>query len=70
MTFVVAGLGVLGVPILRDAWRVLAVISASPSLLLLVVFWHPWLIVGVLLDVRILLALIVSHWPSESVIGL
>jgi len=70
MAFVVAGLGVLGVPILRDAWRVLAVISASASLLLLVVFWHPWLIVGVLLDVRILLALIVSHWPSESVIGL
>ena len=44
--FVVAGLGVFGVPGLSEVWRTVAVVSACLSLSLLIVFWHPWLVVG------------------------
>jgi hypothetical protein len=67
--FVQAGLGVFGVPGLTEIWRSVAVISACVSLLLLVLFWHLWLIVGVLIDVGILVALLWENWPSVELIG-
>jgi hypothetical protein len=50
-------------------WRVLAVISALDSLLLLVLFWHPLLAVGVLLNVAILIALLWAKWPPAELMG-
>ena len=38
-------------------------------ILLLVLFWHPWLIVGVLIDVATLVALLWANWPSAELIG-
>jgi len=67
--FVLAGLGVFGVPGLTEIWRTVAVVSASVSLLLLVLFWHPWLIVGVLIDIVTLIALLWVNWPSVDLIG-
>ena len=67
--FVLAGLGVYGVPGLSEIWRTVAVVSAVVSLLLLVLFWHLWLIVGVLLDFGILVALLWANWPSVDLIG-
>ncbi len=67
--FVLAGLGVLGVPGFSTAWRTIAVVSAGVSLLLLIVFWHPWLVVGVLIDIGILVALLWLDWPSVELIG-
>ena len=67
--FVLAGLGVFGVPGLSEIWRTVAVVSAGVSLLLLVLFWHPWLIVGVLIDISILIALLWAKWPSVDLIG-
>ena len=62
--FVLSGLGVFGVPGLSEIWRTLAISSAVVSLLLLIFFWHLWLIVGVLIDVGILVALLWFEWPS------
>lgn len=67
--FVLAGLGVLGVPGLNTIWRTVAVISSCLSLLLLILFWHPWLIVGVLIDIGLLIALLWAKWPPVDVIG-
>ena len=67
--FVLAGLGVFGVPGLAEAWRTIAVVSAGISLILLVVFWHPWIIVGVLIDIGIIISLVWADWPSDTLIG-
>jgi hypothetical protein len=67
--FILAGLGVIGVPGLNDVWRTVAVVSACVSLLLLIVFWHTWLMVGVLIDIGILIALLWLDWPSVELIG-
>lgn len=63
--FVLAGLGVFGVPGLTTVWRTVAVVSSCLSLLLLILFWHQWIVVGVLLDVGILIALLWAKWPPE-----
>lgn len=67
--FVLAGLGVFGVPGLNEIWRTLAVASSVVSLLLLILFWHLWLIVGVLIDIVILVALLWVDWPPVDLIG-
>lgn len=67
--FVAAGLGVMGVPVLHDWWRPLAVASVVASLPLFVLFWHPWLVVGAALDVAIMVLLLWVHWPSTDAIG-
>ena len=67
--FVLAGLGVFGVSGLTAVWRTVAVVSACVSLLLLALFWHPWLIVGMLIDVGLLIALLWAKWPSEELLG-
>jgi hypothetical protein len=66
---VLVGLGVFGVPDLTTVWRTVAVVSASVSLLLLVLFWNTWLLVGVLIDIGILIALLWVKWPSVDLIG-
>jgi hypothetical protein len=67
--FVLTGLGVFGVAGLSVVWRTVAITSASISLVLLITFWHPWLPVGVLIDIGTLVALIVLKWPSIDIIG-
>jgi hypothetical protein len=67
--FVLAGLGVFGVPGLVLVWRTVAVISACVSLMLLILFWHLWLLVGVLIDIAVLVALLWLNWPSAELIG-
>ena len=66
--FVLAGLGVFGVSGLSTIWRTVAVFSSCVSLLLLILFWHPWLIVGVLIDIGILVALLWVKWPPENIL--
>lgn len=51
---VLAGLGALGVAGLAANWVSMAVSSAAVSLILLAIFWHPWLVVGALIDIAIL----------------
>jgi len=68
--FLLAGLGILGVPGLGDIWRTVAIFSAVISLVLLILFWHPWLPVGVLIDIGALVALLVLNWPPVDLVGL
>ncbi len=61
--FILAGLGGLGVPELNKIWSIAAGLSAGVSLILLILFWHPWLIVGVLIDLVLFLVLFLNKWP-------
>jgi len=60
--FVLAALGYLGVPSLAAIWQICLIIGAVTSLLLLTFFGHPWLFMGVLIDVALLLSLR-FNWP-------
>jgi hypothetical protein len=66
LLFVAAGLGVLGVSGLSDIWSGLSAAGAITSLLLLLFFWHRWLIIGVLIDLGLLLAVVVFNWSPIS----
>ena len=55
--FILAGLGFLGVPGLDAVWRTLALVASFISLLLLVLYWHRWLPVGVLIDIGVITSL-------------
>ncbi len=67
--FVAAGLGFFGILVPQGWWRTIAVASSAFSLLLIVLYWHPWFVVGPLLDVGILVALLWAHWPPETLVG-
>lgn len=60
--FVAAGLALFGILIPFDWWRTLAIASAAVSLSLVVIFWHRYLIVGLLIDVAVLVTLIFTNW--------
>lgn len=60
--FVLAGLAALGV-IVPGGWGpTLAILSAVTSLLVLVFFWHSWLLLGVIIDLALLVALLWLNW--------
>ena len=66
---VMAGLGILGVPGLQQGWRGLAIAGAVASLLLLGIYFHYFLTLGVLINVAIIASLLWANWPSEQVVG-
>jgi len=66
--FVLAGLGIFGVAGLSAIWRTVAIFSAIISLLLLITFWHPWLPIGVLIDLALLIAFLWAKWPPIDII--
>jgi hypothetical protein len=57
--FLFAGLGALKIPLLLSAWPQIAMVSAVISLVLLVAFWHPWIVLGLILDAAILVILLI-----------
>jgi hypothetical protein len=62
--FIIAGLGVLGIPGLYNIWREIAGFSAGISLLLLILFWHPWLVVGVVVNIGLWIMLFLNKVPA------
>ncbi len=60
--FALAGLGLIGIPGLHNAWQGAAIFASAASLILLALFWHPWLIMGVVLSLGVAVA-IWQRWP-------
>lgn len=58
--FLTAGLGLLGVPGLAQIWQQLALVAVAISVLLLVLFWRLWDIVGMLINFGILAGIVFS----------
>jgi hypothetical protein len=69
LCIIAAALGILGFIIPKDLWRTLAIVGASGSLVMLVLYLHPFYIVGTLLDIVILVALLWAKWPPDLLIG-
>ena len=63
--FIMTGLALLDFLVPFDWWQTLAVVSAVVSLLLLVIFWHPYVIVGVVIDGVILVVVLFTEWTPE-----
>lgn len=71
--FVVAGLGILGIAV-PSAWiRPTAVVAAIVSLVAIGLFWDAFPSVvskigAIAIDVAVLWAVLVAHWPSTDVV--
>jgi hypothetical protein len=55
--FAFAGAGLLGLPGLNSLWQIFAAAGAFNSLILLALYWHPWLFIGLLLNISILVGI-------------
>lgn len=61
-----AGLGLMGIPVLNSTWQTTAVLGAVASLILLALYWHPWLVIGLMIDIAVLISLW-QQWPVALV---
>jgi hypothetical protein len=64
VAFSLAALGLLGLPGLNMVWIPLAGGASIVSIVLIALFWHPWLPAGILLDI-VILAAIYLHYPTN-----
>ena len=62
--FILAGIGILTSGGLYSIWRPCTAFSSIVSLLLLILFWHPWLPVGILIDLAALAVIIWNKFPE------
>ena len=62
VSLVGAGLAIIDLVVPSAWWPALAVTGATASLLLLSLFFHPWLVVGVAIDVVLLYLVLVNGW--------
>jgi hypothetical protein len=58
LALIAAGLGWFGVPVLSGAWQPLAIGGAAVGLVALALFFHPFYLVAVLVNVAILMVLV------------
>jgi hypothetical protein len=64
--FVLVGLAVWGVPFLSGAWPAIVIAASIASLTLLIAFWSPQLIFGVILDMGLIaVAAIRPGWTDQ-----
>ncbi len=61
--FSLAGLGLMGIPGLSTIWQTAAIVGAAASLILLGLYWHPWLVMGVVINLGVLVSLW-KQWPA------
>ena len=62
----VAGIGLFAH---QDWWQAAAIVGAVLSLLLLILFFNPWITVGVAINVALIFVLVQTHWPSAGTLG-
>jgi hypothetical protein len=63
--FTLAAASVLGV-VPQALWTAAVAVGAASSLGLLVVFFHPWLVLGVVIDLTLLGAGLIARWTPDS----
>jgi hypothetical protein len=64
--FALAALAALGIAP-GAVWPATVVIGSLASIALLVLFFHPWLVLGVGIDVVLLWAVLVASWAPEGI---
>ena len=63
--FALAALGAFGI-LAGWAWPVGIAVGAVASLAALVLFFHPWLVLGVAIDLVLLWAVWIAHWEPAT----
>ncbi len=58
-----------GIFIGQEWWRTFAIVGAALSVVVLVVYLHPWYWFALALNAGILVALWWAHWPPASMVG-
>ena len=66
---IAAGLGILGIVVPHAWWSTLAVAGALGSLVMLIIYLHPLMLIGTLLSVAVLVAQLWVQWPPPELIG-
>jgi hypothetical protein len=61
LAYVVAALGLWGVPVLSQVWGAAAVLGSVLSIMVTVLLWHPWFVAGPIIDVAIV-AVVLLGW--------
>jgi hypothetical protein len=64
--FSVAAAGVLGI-VPGDLWPASIAAGSIASLALLVLFFHPWLVLGVAIDVALMAVALFAHWSPDRI---
>ena len=64
--FVIAGCGLL---LGQGWWRAAALLGAASSLLLMGLYYHSWLLLGMAISGALLIALIWLNWPPSQLVG-
>ena len=64
--FVAVGVGLFAQ---QGWWRPLAVAAAAVSLGLILLYFNPWLSVGLAIEVLVLAAVLWADWPSQDLVG-
>ena len=65
-TLTVAGIGLFAQ---QNWWQVAAIAGAALSLLLLILFFNPWITVGVAINVTVIIVLVQTDWTSAGTLG-
>jgi hypothetical protein len=65
---VAAGLSVLGILVPVDWWRDLTVAGSTVSLLMLLIYFHPLMIIGTASSLAALIALVGFQWSAVNVL--
>ena len=66
--FVLAALSVVGL-IPSSLWAPAVALGAGSSLALLVLFFHPWLVLGLAIDAVLLTAVVIADWAPGAFSG-
>jgi MFS family permease len=67
--FIAAGLAMFGILLPHDWWRALAIGSSVVSLVLCVLFWNVYLVVGPVVAIGTIVAVGFIQWPTEAILG-
>jgi hypothetical protein len=68
LLLVAAGLGMFGILVPVVWWRALALAGAAISLFMLLLYFHPLMIIGTASSVAVLIALGWLHWRTTSLV--
>jgi len=66
LLFLAAGVGLIAH---AGWWRPATVAAASVSLVLMALYFHPWLILGIGLNAGLIAAILWLDWPSKALVG-
>jgi hypothetical protein len=67
--FIAAGLAMFGFLLPHNWWRALAIASSAVSLVLCLLFWNTYLIVGPVVAIGIIVVVGLIRWPTEAMLG-